>query len=85
MFFKKFFLINENKVAYYFHMDDHGADGGILVHFWWWVLMLGHRTIQSLYFKWNFKVYDADGSGTLEREELVFFISRVYQSTVNLN
>ena len=35
-----------------------------------------------LIFKWNFKVYDADGSGTLERDELVFFISRVYQSTV---
>ena len=40
-------------------------------------------TIQaSFIFKWNFKVYDADGSGTLERDELVFFISRVYQSTV---
>ena len=33
--------------------------------------------------RWNFKAYDKDGSGTLEKEELVFFMSLVYQSKVS--
>ena len=30
--------------------------------------------------RWNFKAYDKDGSGNLEKDELVHFMSLVFQS-----
>ena len=43
--------------------------------------MTSHRTLEEK-LRWNFKAYDNDRSGTLEKEELVFFMALVFQSKV---
>ena len=43
--------------------------------------MTSHGTLEEK-LRWNFKAYDKDGSGTLEKEELVFFMALVFQSKV---
>ena len=34
--------------------------------------------------RWNFKAYDKDGSGTLEKDEMVSFMTLVFMSKVNV-